>query len=136
MNIQRDLIDRWQKRDEEKGIAKLPSAEYRRHAKVFTSLIAACGGDGEKAQRVVDAFFDDDHPALKQYGWDIGTFQKRYRAYIVKVKEADERAARNARRWQEEIVEKQERTMTAPKAMPPEALVRTEALKRKMMGGT
>lgn len=133
MNVQRELIEHWQKRDEEKGIAKVGAAEYRRHAKVFTSVIAACGGDGVKAQRVIDAFFDDDDPHLKRFGWDIGAFQLRYRGYIVKVKEADERAVKNARRWQEHKVETEERTMQAPPP-PPEVGPKLAALKARLFG--
>ena len=135
MNIQRDLIEHWQRRDAEKKLGKLPSAEYRRHAKVFTLLIARCNGDDALARRAIDAFFDDDTPNRKQAGWSISKFQMDYQGYITKVHEADERAARNARRWQEEKVEREERTTPVPKAMPPEALARTEALRRKMMGG-
>ena len=137
MNLQRDLIERWQKRDEEKGFGKLPSAEYRRHAKVFTLLIARCDGNDVLAKRAIDAYFDDDHPMRKVDGWGIGFFQKNYQGYINRVIEADKRAASHARRWQEEKVEKDERTMPMPKAatMPPEALARTEALRRRMMGG-
>ena len=67
--------------------------------------------------------------------------QTRYGVYLVKVKEADERAAANARRWIADTrannAERDERTMPMPKAatMPPEALAKTEALRRRMMGG-
>ena len=83
MNIQRDLIEHWQRRDAEKKLGKLPSAEYRRHAKVFTLLIARCNGDDALARRAIDAFFDDDTPNRKQAGWSISKFQMDYQGYIT-----------------------------------------------------
>lgn len=141
MNIQRDLIEHWQRRALEKGIGILPSAEYRRHAKVFTLLIAACSGDAVKAQRSIDAFFDDEYAPIEASGWDIGMFQKRYAGYIVKVKKADDRAAANARRWvadgRANAAEQAERTMQMPKP-PPEAVPdvgpKLAALKARLFG--
>jgi hypothetical protein len=133
MNVQRELIEHWQKRDEEKGYGKLPSAEYRRHAKVFTFLIARCNHDVDVAKRAIDAFFDDDSPYRKRSGWAIGQFQADYQGYITKVKEADERAVKNARRWQEQKVETEERTMQAP-TPPPEVGPKLAALKARLFG--
>lgn len=137
MNLQGQLIEHWQRHDEEKGIAPLDHKEYRRHAKVFTTLLLACADDVTLAKRVVTEFFEDKHPAVSAYGWDIGTFQKRYRGYLVRVREADARRAREAQRYQEQLMEIRERQGAVPpkEAAPKEVLDKTEALKRRMFGG-
>lgn len=135
MNLQRELIEHWQRHDAEKGLAALDAKEYRRHAKVFTPLLAACGGDAELAKRAVTEFFEDKHPAVVAYGWDIGTFQKRYRAYLLKVREADERRRREAIRYRETKTEAQERAgVRLPPSAPKAVLDKTEALKRRFRG--
>ena len=136
MNLQGELIKHWQEHDAEKGIAPLEDKEYRRHAKAFTLLLSACGKDLDTAKRAVSEFFEDKHPIVASYGWDIGTFQKRYRAYILKVREADERKRREAIRHREALVEAQERRMTMPAPPNPEVMAKVAALRGRLFGGT
>jgi hypothetical protein len=127
VNMQGRLIERWQHNEEMKGFAVAGS--YRRHANAFTLLAQTCGGNEDLALRVIDRFFDDDFE--KHNGWSIAAFQGRFRGYLKKLQEADAKAAVRARMWQEEQVERAERSTPEPSGMPAELKAKLAGLKSK-----